>query len=478
MVVKIPVRVCRSMRSIAGAGVPQGFTRRATAARLGAGTAAGVLGVLGACAPGGAPRDGAPPPTPATPVRLRLWTWWAPGVLAGAEEWNTWLAQEFARRYPNVTVETEFVRTGIVDKFLAAAAANDTPEVSHASVAWARDAFDRGALLALDPYVARTPDAAMGAFLPVATTANQARGKVFGVPGEGPALASIPYNRNQLQEAGLPTDPAALQRWTWDDFAAGAVKLTRREGETVTRGAISFGANLGLQNFVALLYTAGAPSLYQDEGKRLHPLVKTRGVEALQFFYDLVAGKYRVAATPGEGESPRSLWFAGRVAMHISDSDAHASLNALKPADLVWDPMPFPRGPGGDRPRSVGWSNMHVVPAASREPEWGFRFAAFNSGLEAGLQRLALVGATAARRAFYEQEAWKAFVKRQPQQGVVYDVVKFQDLAGAYPIVRQGLLGGVLNPLVLELLKGQKSAREVADEFVAQADGTVLRDVP
>ena len=45
-------------------------------------------------------------------------------------------------------------------------------------------------------------------------------------------------------------------------------------------------------------------------------------------------------------------------------------------------------------------------------------------------------------------------------------------------MVRQGLLGGVLNPLVLELLKGQRSAREVVDEFVAQADGTVLKDVP
>jgi ABC-type glycerol-3-phosphate transport system substrate-binding protein len=411
-------------------------------------------------------------------VRLRLWTWWAPGVLAGAEEWNTWQAAEFARRNPNVTVETEFVRTGIVDKFLAAAAANDPPEVSHASVSWARDAFDRGAVQAIDPYLARTPDAAMSNFLAVATTANQARGKVFGLPGEGPALASIPYNRNQLQEAGLPADPAAVQRWTWDEFAAAAVKLTRREGESVVRGAISFGANLGLQNFVTLLYANGVPGLYQDEGKRLHPLVRTRGVEALQYFYDLTAGKYRVTAAPGDGETPRSMWFGGRVAMHVSDSDAHASLNALKPADLVWDPMPFPRGPGGDRLRSVGWSNMHLVPAGSKQPEWGFRFAAFNAGLDAGLKRLALVGATSARKAFYEQEAWKAYVRQQPQQAVVYDQVRFQDAAGAYPTVRQGLLGGALNPLVLDLLKGQRSAREVVDEFVAQADGTILADVP
>ena len=41
---------------------------------------------------------------------------------------------------------------------------------------------------------------------------------------------------------------------------------------------------------------------------------------------------------------------------------------------------------------------MHAVPTASKLPEWSYRFAAFDSGLDAGLKRLALVGATAARR--------------------------------------------------------------------------------
>lgn len=450
-------------------------SRRVTRRRHATG-AAGALGMLvaTACVPGSP--GGETLAASATPVKLRLWTWWGPGVLAGAEDWNRWQMEEFSRRHPHVTMETEFVASGIADRFLVAAAANDTPEVSHASVAWARDAFDRGAVLALDSYVSKTPDAAITQFLPVATLANRARGRTFGLPGEGPALASLPFNKNQFQEVGLPVDAASLQKWTWNDFAAAAVKLTKREGENVTRGGISLG--LSLQNFVTLLYTNGVPSLYEDEGRRIHPLVRTRGVDVVQYFYDLVAGKYRVHLAPATGETTRTLFFGGRIAVLTSDSDAHASLNAQKPGDLQWDPMLWPKGPSGDKLRTLGWSNMHLVPSASKQPESGFRFAAFTSSLDAGVKRLELVGATAARRAFYDHAAWKRFIIQQPQQAVVYNTVKFQDQAGGYPYVRQAALSGVLNPLVQELLRGQRSAKEVVDEFVRQAELTVLADVP
>jgi ABC-type glycerol-3-phosphate transport system substrate-binding protein len=456
--------------------------RRATRRRHVFGAVGGLAGTLVAltvagCGAGGGGSGGdAIPAASAAPVKLRLWTWWGPGVLAGAEEWNKWQMAEFSRRYPNVTMETEFVTSGIADKFLVAAAANDTPEVSHASVAWARDSFDKGAVLALDSFVAKTPDAALAQFLPVATLANRARGRTFGLPGEGPALASLPFNKNQFQEVGLPVDAAALQKWTWNDFAAAATKLTKRDGDTVTRGATSLG--LSLQNFVTLLYTNGVPSLYEQEGRRIHSLVKTRGVEVVQFFYDLVAGKYRVHLAPAAGENTRTQFFGGKIAILPSDSDAHASLNAQKPADLQWDAMLWPKGPGGDKLRTLGWSNMHLVPAASKQPEYGFRFAAFNSSLDAGVKRLELVGATGARRAFYEHAAWKRFVAQQPQQATVYNTVKFQDQAGGYPYVRQAALSGVLNPLVQDVLAGRRSAKEAIDEFVSQAEQTVLADVP
>src|SRR5687767_6476440 len=160
-------------------------TRRRLVARLTAFVgAAGVPGVLAAC---GAQRTDPPAQTKAT-GKLEFYDWWLPTSSPLQEAWWKFVKEDFERKHTGVTVEFNFISgtTGVRDKLKTAAAADSSPDASHASVAFVRSLWDAGLLEDLTSYAAKTPDVAMPKFLDQALFYNQKAGKVYGLPMEGP----------------------------------------------------------------------------------------------------------------------------------------------------------------------------------------------------------------------------------------------------------------------------------------------------
>ena len=218
--------------------------------------------------------------------RLEFYDWWLPTSSPLQEAWWKFVKEDFERKHSGVTVEFNFISgtSGVREKLMTAAAADTSPDGSHASVAFVRSMWDAGLLEDLGPYVARTPDVAMSKFLDQALFYNQKNGKIYGLPMEGPDADSFFFNVTHFKEVGLDPSPDKTSRWTYDDLVAAATKLTKGSGDAVQRrGVLPHGISTG--NVTAWLYTNGATWYGKDN---LSVAFNTpQGVQTLEYLLDL-----------------------------------------------------------------------------------------------------------------------------------------------------------------------------------------------
>ena len=287
----------------------QRLTRREVLGLLGQATVvSGALGLLSACAPAPAPAAKEQPkpaqPTaaagaaaakpaesksaeskpaaqaPATaggPITLLMWTHYAGKnfeVFQG-------LVADFKKEYPNISLDvTQFGPGEIDNKFLAAVAGGQPPDIHHPPGRIPPEMALGGALAPLDDFV-KFPADLLNAYNALIIF----DGKHFGMPANG-GLGAMAYNAQLFEQAGL--DPKKLPD-TWDELADAADRITKsgqgRWGAIFPNQPVA----LTTQTTWSFMMSNGA-ELVSPDGKE--PAFNTDAtVEVFQYFADLTQTK-------------------------------------------------------------------------------------------------------------------------------------------------------------------------------------------
>ena len=155
---------------------------------------------------------------------IEYWDWWNPTSGIETKNWFEWLKADFEAQNPAAKIEFQFVPFGneYVQKFQAAAAAGNPPDIMHSSIVWGRDFFDLGTLDTFNDFIKTDPEMAMNKFLDGALFYNQKEGKIYGIPMEGPDSRVLFWDKAALLDRFSNTfdgnDPEGVAACVTDDF--------------------------------------------------------------------------------------------------------------------------------------------------------------------------------------------------------------------------------------------------------------------
>ncbi len=292
------------------------------------------------------------------------------------------------------------------------------------SIIWARDFWDQGLLLNLNPYVERTPELQPDQFIPATQLYNQVDGNIYGITNAMDVDLLI-YNLDILEESGFSTDPNTYD--TWEGFYDAVQKLTVYEPDgTVAR----YGLQMDIQastTFSSWL-TANGGSFYSPDLTSVG-FNTPEGFETAEYllrFHDagLLGGigafiSWKAAMQRGINADP---YFFEQAA-----PDIRYTLSA------------FPKGPSGTQRGATAWGNMYSIAKGSANPDLAWEYIKFYTGLEGNIEMFRqLRYVSSPRRDFYQSEAWNQIradhdwmplIPQIAYLGGVYPFLKYSDFA-------------------------------------------------
>ncbi|HML14087.1 MAG TPA: ABC transporter substrate-binding protein [Xanthobacteraceae bacterium] len=296
------------------------------------------------------------------------------------------LIKQFNAAHPDIRATP--VYTGSYDETLiktrSATQAGKPPAAVIMSANFLTDLVIEDEIVAFDDLIARdggSDEKFMGQFFPALHANAVIDRKVYGVPFQN-STPLLYYNADQFREAGLDPDRAPQ---TWDDLVAAARKLTRREGERVTRWGILMPSNYDYGGWILSALTMANGGRYFNEeygGEIYYDTPTTLG--ALTFWSDLVH-KHKVHAA-GEQKAPAisTAFLSGQVSMMLlsTGSLTHIRTNAKFPYKVAFVPknvrnaVPIggaslvqPRGLDETR-RAAGWTLIKWLTAPEQSGWW------------------------------------------------------------------------------------------------------------
>ncbi len=445
--------------------------------RLSAITALSSIGVnaLAACTP-------APAQSPSAemageePAQVRhpitYWDWWGPTGSAANKALFDRLPVALEERNPELELNYQNVPFGeYFRKFLAAHAADDVPDVMHSSVYWARDFFDKGALLDLTPFIEVTPDLAPDKFLTGALLQATKGPAQYGVLGEGPDSNQIFYNVDLFEDAGITTDPEEIAQWNWADFTEAAKELTRRDGDDIVQSGFLVGTPTAQTLSVwASCHDAG---FYSKNDAGIENGIgfneKNAAVNGLHWFLDMLHMD-RVSQPIAPERQDWAQFQQGKTAMAQSGPWQYGRLRADVP-ELNWFTMLWPSAPvEGGKQGTALWNNMLVVPTKSKNKDAGWSFLEFWCGLDWMLERFKIGDWLAPRKDFYDTPEYQTKFQQLP---VLTMVPQATSVGTPLVYIQQSALDAAIRP-VLEAAILQAEEPETAIDRLVQECNDIM----
>jgi ABC-type glycerol-3-phosphate transport system substrate-binding protein len=274
----------------------------------------------------------------------------------------------------------------------------------------------------------------------------------------------IAYNTDHFKDAGL--DPSQKFTWSWttDQFLDAARRLTKTEGQRVTRGgfATRTGALLGLSvgNLLPWLYSHGGDFYNQDYTRTL--VNDQKGRQALQFMIDLRTRHKLAPDVDGatfEGET---------VSMAFAGSWETGYLLDRNPR-LQFGFAPIPKGPLGTRPSSQTWTNQWSMTKDGKRKDVAWEWLAFVNSAPVQEQYFATVMKRfSGRKSVYASQAWKTVVKEWP---ALEGIEKMEPMSKQYPWVKTA----PINEQTAEIWRRAQAQEIGVNEALAQVEQTVNR---
>jgi sn-glycerol 3-phosphate transport system substrate-binding protein len=336
----------------------------------------------------------------------------------------TTMIKEFSNTHPGINATAVF--TGSYDETLiktrAAMKAGKPPAAVIMSANFILDLKIENELTNLDALIkadGSSTDKFMSQFFP-ALHANAAIDRsVFAVPFHN-STPLLYVNVEHFNEAGLDTDRLPQ---TWDTLTAAALKLTKREGDKVTRWGIMIPSNYDYLGWMMSALTMSNGGRYYNEefGGEVYYDTPTM-LGALTFWNDLVA-KHKVhPAAEQKGPAVSTPFLSGNASMILlsTGSLTHVRSHAKFPYKVAFVPrnvrnavpiggasLIIPAGVEGERLNSA-WTLIKWMTSPEKNGWWS-----------------RATGYFAPNMAAYETPEMKEFLAKNPDAKVGVDQLAF-----------------------------------------------------
>jgi len=386
------------------------------------------------------------------------------------------MIKEFNETHP--AIKATPVYTGSYDETLiktrAAMKAGKPPAAAIMSANFLLDLKIEGEIQKLDDLIktdGKSNDAFMGQFFPALYGNAVIDRSVYGVPFHN-STPILYINAEHFKEAGL--DPENPPR-TWDEFAAAAKKLTKREGDRVTRWGVAIPSQYDTGGWLlqALTYSNGGRWFNLDyAGEVYYDAPSTLG--ALTFWNDLVVKQKALQPGVQQGGAVTTAFLSGQASIMLNSTGSLTFVrnNAKFPFKVAFVPknlqnqvpiggasLVIPTGVDGER-KKAAWTLINWMTSPEKSGWWSRATGYFAPNMQA-----------------YDLPDMKAFLEKNPDAKVAVD-----QLAYAKPwfatyktvVVRkaiedelQAVLSGKKQPKEA-LVAAQKTADEVMKPYVEQ----------
>ncbi len=334
------------------------------------------------------------------------------------------VVEDFNKDHPDIHVTATY--TGSYDdtslKTRAAMQGGRPPAVVLQSANYLRDYAITKEAISLNPLIEKdgqTPDAFMDQFWPALRPNAVEAGQVMGVPFQN-STPVLYYNVDAFKEAGLDPDKPPQ---TWPEWVDAATKLTKRDGNQVTRwGLMMSSVEDNLMWLVSgLAMSNGGQYFNQDWGGEVY-YNDPSTLGAVRFLDDLIH-KYKVTAEGvTDANAMASAFFSGRAAMILNSTGALSFVrqNMKTPYKVAFVPralmnaVPIGGGslmiPAGNSPERVqaAWTLIKWMTSPAIAGRWS-RFT----------------GYFAPNKAAYDLPEMKDFLSKYPDAKVALDQLQY-----------------------------------------------------
>ncbi|MCL4263287.1 MAG: sugar ABC transporter substrate-binding protein [Anaerolineae bacterium] len=299
-------------------------------------------------------------------------------VFGDPAEYNAYasLVAAFHEAHPDIHVELTHVpspreyRTRLVTEFAGGA----PPDVTLMNYRRYANFAANGLLEPLGPYLDSSEIIQPEDFYDVTLEAFTWQGTLMCLPQNISSLV-VYYNQDLFDAAGLayPADD-----WTWDDFVATAVALTKdNNGDGVT-DQYGLGIEPTLFRLAPFVWQNNAPIV--DDQMRPNRLTLTRppSLEAFQWFVDL----YQVhGVVPGRVEEAsqisESRFIAGTTAMYLNSRRGTPTYREI--TGFTWDIAPLPQN---KTPAGILHSDAYCLSATAVNKDAAWTFIEYANSVE------------------------------------------------------------------------------------------------
>jgi multiple sugar transport system substrate-binding protein len=318
-----------------------------------AGAMGAALALLVTAAPVAAQDSYEAPPSDIT-AELTISNWGDPNDQAVYAD----VAARFKEKYPNVTVNDNFVPittwTDYVNKLVADIAAGNPPDVINIAIEGVRLGIDKDLFVPLDDFAAGDPEAqALLADVDSRLLSGLSLDdSLYLLPGTWNTMLMY-YNTALFEEAGIerPADD-----WTWDDFLAIAQQLTTGEGADKQWGYVHPWFNFGITPW---LYSNGTSQLNDDW--TASNLNAPEVAETMAWVRDL-SQEHGVAPDPA-GADPYQLFPTGDFGM---TGAGHWVVGSFAEAGFdTYDVLPWPNN--GTQSSVYGVAGYGIHPSSENQ---------------------------------------------------------------------------------------------------------------
>ncbi len=355
-----------------------------------------------------------PEPTevPAEPVTLTFWH--AYGSSRG--ELMDELVAEFNETHPNITVEAEYGGNlwTMRDKLLTAIAGGAGPDISQIDQFWSSELADSGGLVKMEDLINADPDVSTDDLYDKVWETATYNDEIWSMPFSFSNIA-LYYNKALFREAGL--DPESPPE-TWDEFAEMGQQLTvDKDGDgTPDQWGIEFvlSANYGtVYYWLAFLWQNGGELFSEDFTESRFN--EQPGVEALQFWVDLVHTYEALPLAPPEQGFPNSL-----IAMKFASTASLASYRGYLGDDLGMAFMPKEK----QYASGVGGGNLAIF-TTTPDVDASWEFVKWMTSEEINLRWSKASGYMPLRPGVVESEEYKAYLAEEPFAQIILDQMPY-----------------------------------------------------
>jgi multiple sugar transport system substrate-binding protein len=286
------------------------------------------------------------------------------------------LVNAFEENHPDIDIEITHIpsdrdyRTRLVTDF-AAGTATDISLMNYRRVA----SFAANNLLeSLGPYLQESKLIQQEDFFPATIEAFYWQGDIICIPQNISSLV-VYYNEDLFDAAGVdyPAD-----KWTWDDFVATAVALTKDTDNDGTIDQYGLGVDPSMYRLAPFVWQNNAVFVDDINHPTRLTLSRPPTLEALQWFVDL-RQVHGVAPDRVEEESmdSESRFIAGITAMFLDSRRGTPTFREIEA--FSWDVAPLPNG---ESSAGILHSDAYCMSASTENKEAAWQFIEFANSIE------------------------------------------------------------------------------------------------